>query len=127
MAARLQSILNPQPSTLNLQSAIIPILLGEEDKAVEAAAALRDQGIFIPAIRYPTVARGQARLRLTLSAAHTNADLARIARRAKVAGLWTLDFGRWTSPPCTRSPHWIIVISGTRSPRCAIGSSASRL
>lgn len=78
--------LNPQP-TIH-QSAIIPILIGEEDKAVEAAAALRDQGIFIPAIRYPTVARGQARLRLTLSAAHTNADLAQL-----LAALRLLDFG----------------------------------
>lgn len=50
-------------------------MMGEESKAVEAAAALREQGICIPAIRYPTVARGQARLRLTLTAAHTEEDL----------------------------------------------------
>jgi 7-keto-8-aminopelargonate synthetase-like enzyme len=42
------------------------------------AAALLDQGVFIPAIRYPTVARGSARLRLTLSAEHTADDLARL-------------------------------------------------
>jgi 7-keto-8-aminopelargonate synthetase-like enzyme len=65
------------------QSAIIPILIGEEGKAVAAAAALREQGIFIPAIRYPTVARGQARLRLTLSAAHTHADLAQLLAALK--------------------------------------------
>jgi len=53
-------------------SAIIPILVGDEKKTVEAAATLREQGIFIPAIRYPTVARGQARLRVTLTAAHTS-------------------------------------------------------
>src|SRR5258708_3538275 len=52
-------------------SAIIPIHVGDEDKAVQTAAALRQRGIFIPAIRYPTVARGQARLRVTLTAAHT--------------------------------------------------------
>ena len=51
--------------------AIIPLMIGEEERAVGASAALRDQGIFIPAIRYPTVPRGQARLRLTLTAAHT--------------------------------------------------------
>jgi 7-keto-8-aminopelargonate synthetase-like enzyme len=69
-------------------------LIGEESKAVEAAAALRDQGIFIPAIRYPTVARGQARLRLTLSAAHTDADLAQLiaALKSSDIGLWPLDF-----------------------------------
>jgi 8-amino-7-oxononanoate synthase len=81
----LSSTLNPQPSTLS--SAIIPILIGEESKAVQAAATLREQGIFIPAIRYPTVARGQARLRLTLSAAHTAADLSQL-----LTALKALDF-----------------------------------
>ena len=69
----LLSTINSRPSTR--RSAIIPIMMGEESKAVEAAAALREQGICIPAIRYPTVARGQARLRLTLTAAHTEEDL----------------------------------------------------
>jgi 8-amino-7-oxononanoate synthase len=39
---------------------------------------LREQGIFIPAIRYPTVARGKSRLRLTLAATHTDTDLAQL-------------------------------------------------
>jgi 8-amino-7-oxononanoate synthase len=58
------------------QSAIIPIILGEEAVAVKAAAALRDARIYVPAIRYPTVARNEARLRLTLTASHTDEDLA---------------------------------------------------
>ena len=74
------------PSTL--RSAIIPMLIGAEAKAVEAATALRAQGIFIPAIRYPTVARGQARLRLTVTAAHTHADMVQL-----LAALKPLDFG----------------------------------
>ena len=57
-------------------SAIIPLILGEESAAVAAGAKLRGQGIFVPAIRYPTVARGAARLRVTLTAAHTNEDVA---------------------------------------------------
>ncbi len=57
-----------------VRSAIIPLVVGDEAKAVEVAAALREQGVLIPAIRYPTVARGQARLRLTVSAAHSAAD-----------------------------------------------------
>ena len=57
------------------QSAIVPILAGSERKAVDAAAKMREQNIFIPAIRYPTVARGQARLRVTLTAAHTVDDV----------------------------------------------------
>ncbi|MDB6022273.1 MAG: 8-amino-7-ketopelargonate synthase [Pedosphaera sp.] len=58
------------------RSAIIPLMIGSEEAAVKAAAALRDAGIYIPAIRYPTVARGEARLRLTLTASHTEEDLA---------------------------------------------------
>jgi 7-keto-8-aminopelargonate synthetase-like enzyme len=61
-------------------------MLGQEDPAVLASAALRNQGIFIPAIRYPTVPRGQARLRLTLTAAHTPADLEQL-----MAALRTLN------------------------------------
>jgi 7-keto-8-aminopelargonate synthetase-like enzyme len=47
---------------------------------------LLERGIFIPAIRYPTVARGKARLRLTLSAAHTDADLAQLLTALKSPG-----------------------------------------
>jgi 8-amino-7-oxononanoate synthase len=69
------------------RSAIIPIMLGAESKAVEAATALRERGIFIPAIRYPTVARGMARLRLTLSASHTDADLTQLLAALKSASI----------------------------------------
>ncbi|MGD1085420.1 MAG: 8-amino-7-oxononanoate synthase [Verrucomicrobiota bacterium] len=55
--------------------AIVPIIIGEEARAVEIAGRLQAQGVFIPAIRFPTVARGQSRLRLTLTAAHTPADV----------------------------------------------------
>ncbi len=60
------------------KSAIIPLMVGEENKALEIAAALREKNIFIPAIRYPTVARGAARLRLTISAAHSSDDLTQL-------------------------------------------------
>jgi 8-amino-7-oxononanoate synthase len=59
-------------------SAIIPIMIGEESRAMKIATALREQGIFIPAIRFPTVAHGQARLRVTLSATHQAEDIARL-------------------------------------------------
>lgn len=68
-------------------SAIIPILLGDENKAVEAAANLRAQNIFIPAIRYPTVARGAARLRVTLTAAHTAEEVAELSAALKILGV----------------------------------------
>jgi 8-amino-7-oxononanoate synthase len=66
--------------------AIIPLIVGDETKAVELASRLRSQNIFIPAIRYPTVARGQARLRVTLTAAHSAKDVAEL-----LAALKTLD------------------------------------
>jgi 7-keto-8-aminopelargonate synthetase-like enzyme len=63
-----------------VQSAIIPLMVGDESKAVELAAALREQGLLVPAIRYPTVARGAARLRLTVTAAHTVEDIAALGQ-----------------------------------------------
>ena len=56
------------------------MILGDESKTVAAATTLRAQNIFVPAIRYPTVARGAARLRITLTAAHSAADVAILAR-----------------------------------------------
>jgi len=64
--------------TAKLPSAIVPLILGDENNTLAAAAHLRAQNIFVPAIRYPTVARGAARLRLTFSAAHTEADVAEL-------------------------------------------------
>src|SRR5580765_1855945 len=55
------------------RSAIIPLIVGEEAAAVAAATQLRGRGFFVPAIRYPTVARGAARLRITLTAEHVEA------------------------------------------------------
>lgn len=66
-----------------MESAIIPLILGNEAAAVTAAANLREQNIFIPAIRYPTVARGSARLRITLTAAHTADDITTLIRALK--------------------------------------------
>jgi hypothetical protein len=51
---------------------IVPIVVGEEDDAVAASAALLERGLLVPAIRPPTVAPGTSRLRLALSAAHTD-------------------------------------------------------
>jgi 8-amino-7-oxononanoate synthase len=72
--------LHSQSATRNPQfkSAIIPILIGDETKAVAASATLREQGFFVPAIRYPTVARGKARLRVTLTATHTAEDISQL-------------------------------------------------
>ncbi len=52
-------------------SAILPLIVGGEAKAVATMERLREAGFFIPAIRYPTVPRNEARLRVTLTANHT--------------------------------------------------------
>ena len=62
------------------QSAIIPIVIGDEAAALNASAKLQERGILIPAIRYPTVAKGQARLRASLMATHTHEELAHAAK-----------------------------------------------
>ena len=71
--AELQSQIANRKS--QIPGAILPFILGDETKAVEAAAKLREQNIFVPAIRYPTVARGKARLRVTLTASHSADDV----------------------------------------------------
>lgn len=60
------------------ESAIIPVIIGDERLTLDVSARLREAGFLIPAIRYPTVARGTARLRLTLTAAHTAEQIDRL-------------------------------------------------
>lgn len=54
---------------------IIPILIGEEKIALKFSEKLLEEGIYIPAIRYPTVKKGEAILRLTLMSTHDFEDL----------------------------------------------------
>jgi len=60
-------------------SAIIPLILGSEEKALGEASRLLESGFFVPAIRYPTVPKNTARLRITLSAAHSEEQIAGLA------------------------------------------------
>jgi 8-amino-7-oxononanoate synthase len=57
-------------------SPIVSIVLGDEDRALAATAALLERGLLVPAIRPPTVAPGTCRLRVALSAAHEPDDVA---------------------------------------------------
>ena len=59
-------------------SPIIPVIMGEAEAALRAAAFLRERGIWVPAIRPPTVARGSARLRISLMATHSDGDVERL-------------------------------------------------
>jgi len=56
---------------------IVPILLGEATRAARMAAALLDEGIYVIGFSYPVVPKGQARIRVQLSAAHTPQDIDR--------------------------------------------------
>lgn len=58
-----------------IQSPILPLIVGDEAGALALADALRGRGFLVPAIRYPTVARGAARLRFTVTAAHERPDV----------------------------------------------------
>lgn len=61
-----------------ISSAIIPLIIGDEAAAMDASQALLEVGLLVPAIRYPTVARGTARLRVTLSASHSPEQIDRL-------------------------------------------------
>lgn len=73
------------------RSPIIPVILGSAAAAVEAAAFLRARGLYVPAIRPPTVPPNTARLRISLMATHTEAHVAQLLeamrelRRQRVA------------------------------------------
>lgn len=63
---------------LSSETAIRPIVVGTNEQAMAAAAALAQTGILVPAIRPPTVPAGAARLRISLSAAHSGEDVDRL-------------------------------------------------
>jgi 8-amino-7-oxononanoate synthase len=85
--AHLQALIKQLQEQLRLKrwrmlpspTAIQPVLIGRNDEAMRVAAALYEQGLWIPAIRPPTVPPDTARLRVTLSAAHTSQEVARLA------------------------------------------------
>ncbi len=60
------------------ESPIIPILIGDADKAVSVSKILFDKGILIPAIRPPTVQANSSRLRMTVMSTHTKENLNRL-------------------------------------------------
>jgi 8-amino-7-oxononanoate synthase len=63
----------PEPE--GARSAIVPIIVGSEEQALSLSQQLVEQGFLVPAVRFPTVPRGSARLRVTLSAAHQLQDI----------------------------------------------------
>lgn len=85
-AARLQqnvrvftAALHAKGVAADSQTAIIPIFVGDEERALAVSKRLFDEGYYISAIRYPTVKRGEAILRAALMSSHTEAELEQAA------------------------------------------------
>jgi 8-amino-7-oxononanoate synthase len=85
-----------------IPSPIIPVILGTDAEAVQAAHSLRSRGLFVQAIRPPTVPEGTSRLRLTVSAAHTPSQIARLAEALSERPTARPAVG--THPPQTTHP-----------------------
>ncbi len=69
------------------RSPIVPVVIGDEADAVAASSELLDRGLWVPAIRPPTVPRGTSRLRVTLSAIHTDEQVDRLVSALVDLGL----------------------------------------
>ena len=73
-------------NTLESETQIMPIMIGSPSDAVNMAKELFDKGLFIQAIRPPTVPNGSSRLRLTIMATHEKQDLEQALDILKTAG-----------------------------------------
>ena len=58
-------------------------MVGENDAVLKVSAKLAERGIWVPAIRPPTVPKGSARLRISLSAAHTDEHVEQLVHALK--------------------------------------------
>ncbi len=85
---RLRELIASLRQGLNLQrwrlmdsgTPIQPVIIGSNQETLAVSEALRERGIWVPAIRPPTVPKGEARLRITLSADHSLEDVAQLAQ-----------------------------------------------
>lgn len=79
LVARLRANLRPARwSLLYSETAVQPLVIGGNVETMRVADALMEEGLWVPAIRPPTVPAGAARLRISLSAAHTEAHVDRL-------------------------------------------------
>lgn len=73
-------------SVSDAEHPITPIMLGEEQKALDMAAALFEEGIYVIGFAFPVVPKGKARIRVQVSAAHTSADIERAVEAFTAVG-----------------------------------------
>ena len=62
------------------ESHIVPVVVGDAGETMRIGASLRARGVLVGAVRPPTVAHGSSRLRVSVSAAHTDAHIEQLAR-----------------------------------------------
>jgi 7-keto-8-aminopelargonate synthetase-like enzyme len=73
--------LTPAPRPVpDAVSPIFPLIIGDEQQTLRLATILSAAGFFSPAIRYPTVARGSARLRIALSSSHSGEQIKSLSK-----------------------------------------------
>ena len=75
-----------RPKPQGKRSAIVPIIVGSEEQALALSEGLAERGFLVPAVRFPTVPRGSARLRVTLSAAHQLQDVVNLREEVNALG-----------------------------------------
>jgi len=75
LAQRFRRALGSPPADSLAQTTIVPVIVGDAARALALSAQLEAQGLLVAAIRPPTVPQGTARLRVTLSAAHEEAQV----------------------------------------------------
>jgi 7-keto-8-aminopelargonate synthetase-like enzyme len=87
LLGRLRGYVAQFGGTAAVPSPIVPIIVGGEQEALAASSALLEEGLFVPAIRPPTVPPGSSRLRVTLSAAHSEQEVLRLVNALDRLGL----------------------------------------
>ncbi|NPA49189.1 MAG: 8-amino-7-oxononanoate synthase [Thermodesulfobacteria bacterium] len=79
----LSSFLRQELSLPPGDTPIVPVIVGEAEKALSLSRRLRERGFYVPAIRPPTVPENTARIRISLTALHTRQDLAPLIKEIK--------------------------------------------
>jgi 8-amino-7-oxononanoate synthase len=72
---------------VRVDSAIVPLIIGDAQRALDISRSLEDAGFLVMAVRPPTVPRGTARLRITLSSEHTDKQIRKLCYALSTAGL----------------------------------------
>jgi 8-amino-7-oxononanoate synthase len=85
LVARVSGSIGAGGSQVGHPSPIVPVIIGDESRAVAASEHLLTRGLWVPAIRPPTVSKGTSRLRVTLSSIHTDEQVDRLI--TELAGL----------------------------------------